>query len=135
MMRSRNVCLLILISLVVACGSNPHTPRGNSVGADRIDESNRAAEWLLAHTKDGKRTEDLPRGLLPKGALKYCVGKQKVVAFEFPSEPIDLNPVYIFVAADVPDPENAIKELLDENPSWHGTKKLEEPGWYLAHGI
>ncbi len=132
----RIACIFILVGLFVACGSNPHRPRDNSVGQDRIEQFNRAAEWVLAHTVSGTLSMELPKELKPDGCIRvHVANKGRAVAFEFPSEPIDSNPIYIFVAASEPAPGDVVEQFVRDNTHWHGQRKLDEPGWYLAYGL
>ena len=75
----------------------------------------------------------LPPALRLKNLLAVYVG-HKVYALEFPSIPIDSNPIYVYVDESVPDPETVARAFAAEHMDWLFQHKLDEPGWYYVYG-
>jgi hypothetical protein len=108
-------------------------PKGNAIG-DRHRDFMR----VIAHAKT-LQPGSYPRSRLPdelqlKGLLWVHVDARKAYALEFPSHPIDSNPIYIFVDESVPDPEGVIRAMCQDHRVWHTLKKLDELSWYFVFG-
>jgi hypothetical protein len=139
MSSSRYLIMLMLLFAAVACGcgggGNVNAPRGNSVGSDRIDGFAKVIEFARTLPEGEHYASDLPHETQLKNLLSVYVGNGKVFALEFPSVPIDSNPIYIFVDGSVPNPDTVAGEFCRKNSVWHGLKKLDEPGWYFVFGL
>src|SRR4051794_19636674 len=133
-MRSR-LAVLVVSALSVACGGcgNVNAPRGNKIGERHADFMR-----VVAHAKTLRRgrhdCSTLPPELRIKNLLAVHVGSRKVYALEFPSTPMDCNPIYVFVEEGVPDPEGAARGMCGEQVGWYFSRRLDEPGWYYASG-
>lgn len=114
-------------------GGNVNTPQRNAIG-DRHAHFMR----VVAHAKTlppGRHPyTELPPELRLKNLLTVHVDPRKAYALEFPSHPIDSNPIYVFVEEGVPDPEGVVRAMCSERGAWHFSRQLDEPGWYYAHG-
>ncbi len=129
-------CLIAVVAaLFVACGGgggNVNAPRGNAIGGRHTDFMR-----VIAHAKTlpaGMHdASTLPPGLQIKNLLAVYVDGRKACALEFPSQPIDSNPIYVYVEEGVPDPEDVARAMCSEH-GWGFAQRLDDPGWYYAHG-
>jgi hypothetical protein len=130
--------LLVAFGAILAAGcggggGNVNAPRGNAIG-DRHHDFMR----VIAHAKTLPPGDYTPANLPPelrlKNLLTLYVGRPGVYALEFPSHPIDSDPIYVFVEEGVPDPEGAVRALCRDHAAWRFGRKLDEPGWYYLHG-
>jgi hypothetical protein len=81
----------------------------------------------------GYDSADLPPELRLKNLLMVYVGSRRAYALEFPSVPIDSNPIYIFVDQETPDRESVARALCTDH-GWKFEMKLDEQGWFYACG-
>jgi hypothetical protein len=133
-MRSR-FAVVVGSALFVACGGgggNVNAPQGNKIGERHADSMR-----VVAHAKTlppGRHNcSTLPPELQIKNLLAVHVDSRKVYALEFPSIPIDRNPVYVFVEEGVPDAEGTVRGMCREE-GWVFERRLDEPRWYFVYG-
>ncbi len=126
---------VLFTSLACGGGGNGNAPGGNSVGADRIGDFKKVIDHARTLPEGQHYALDLPPDMRINNLLSVHVGKEKVFALEFPSHPIDSNPIYIFVDESVPNPDAVVAEFCQAHTAWHQLKKLVEPGWYFAFGV
>lgn len=112
---------------------NVNNPVNGSIGADRIDGFKKVVEhaWTLPNGRH--RAVDLPNDLQIKNLLAIHVQKGRYCALEFPSHPLDSDPVFVFVHESVDKPDLAAQDICTEH-HWHFSQKLFDPRWYFAYG-
>jgi hypothetical protein len=129
-------CLVVVVAaLFVACGGgggNVNAPRGNSIG-DRYPDFMRVVAYAKTMPIGMHYSSTLPPGLQIKNLLTVYVDGRNAYALEFPSVPIDSNPIYVYVEDGVPDPEGVVRAMCSDH-GWGFAQRLDEPGWYYAHG-
>jgi hypothetical protein len=76
---------------------------------------------------------DVPAEVRPRGLLMVYVDGRGSCALEFISEPIDLNPAFVYVGCDTPDPEAVAREVCRKAGLTY-RNAFKEPGWYRATG-
>lgn len=75
----------------------------------------------------------LPAELRAPRLLEIRVVEGKGCSLEFSSKlTIDLDPAYVFVEGDPPDPEAVAREICEGSLSYR--HKLSEKGWHYATG-
>ena len=77
---------------------------------------------------------DVPADARPRGLLAVYVDGRGAYALEFASEAtVDLNPAFVFVGFDAPDPEAVAREVCGKAALTY-RNAFKEPGWYRATG-
>jgi hypothetical protein len=135
--RKSACCLVAVVApLFVACGGgggNVNAPRGNAIG-DRYPDFMRVVAHAKTLPTGMHYASTLPPELQIKNLLAVYVDARGAYALEFPSIPIDSNPIYVFVEEGAPDPEGVVRAMCSEHGAWHFARKLDEPGWYYVYG-
>lgn len=134
----RVVVLAGAIAVVCGCapaggGGNVNAPKGNAIG-DRHADFMRVVAHARTLPPGEHSSSDLPPELRIKNLITVHVGDGRVYALEFPSIPIDSDPIYVFVDAAAPDPEALVRAWCAKKPVWQFSRKLDEPGWYYVNG-
>jgi hypothetical protein len=132
--RKAGCCLATLLTvLFAACGGggNVNYPRGNAIGERHTDFMRVVARAKTLSVGRHDRST-LPADMWIKNLKAVYVDKRKAYALEFPSEPIDCNPIFVFVEEGVPDPEAVVRAMCADHGNWRFSRRLDEPGWYFV---
>ena len=129
--------IVAVMAPVVGCegGGNVNRPRGNAIG-DRHADFMRVVAHARTLPAGDHSALNLPPDVQIKNLLAVHVEPGKVYALEFPSHPIDSNPIYVFVEPGISDtdPEAVARAIVAEHGSWSFRRRLDEPGWYYVAG-
>jgi hypothetical protein len=120
------------VLMAVVCGCSP--PGGGNAIGDRHGDFMR----VVAHAKtlpEGMHDyTSLPSELQLKNLVRVYVDKRKAYALEFPSHPIDSNPIFVFVDDSALNPEGVVRAMCAEKGAWRFSRKLDEAGWFYVNG-
>jgi hypothetical protein len=126
--------IAVLLPIACAgCGINVNRPSGNAIGSRHRDFMRVVAYAKTLPVGMYERSTFPPEARI-KNLLAIYVDRRKAYALEFPSEPIDSNPIYVYVEEDVPDPESVVRSMCDDKGGWRFARKLDERGWYYVYG-
>jgi hypothetical protein len=126
----------MVAGMSVSCLGHPpnvNAPDGNSI-VDRYEDFMKVVAHARTMHAGAYSWRALPPELQLKNLLTVYVDRRKVYALEFPSHPVDSNPIYVFVDEDVPDPEGVVRAVCSDHQIWRLARKLDEKGWYLVYG-
>ena len=100
--------------LFVSCGggeSNVNAPKGSAIG-DRYQDFMKVVAHAKTLPAGSYDSPDLPPELRLKNLIQVYVDRRRAYALEFPSIPIDSNPIYIFVDQETPDLEGVARACV-----------------------
>jgi hypothetical protein len=128
--RAGPTCVIAACVAVALSGcSDPHTTVGR-----RLPELQRVIAHLEGKPEGRYPASDLPAEIRPHRFLTVYVDGRGAYALEFSSEvTVDLNPAFVFVGFDTPDPEAVAREVCGKAALSY-RNACKEPGWHRATG-
>jgi hypothetical protein len=130
------LCRVMPATVLAACAavalpgcSDPEKAVGN-----RLPQLQKVVAAVQGKPEGRYSATDVPAEARPRGLLKVYVDGRGAYALEFASEvTIDLNPAFVFVGFDTPDPEAVAREVCGKAALTY-RNPFKEPGWYRATG-
>lgn len=121
--------IVAVLPLVFGGCSDPDVAVGR-----RLSELEKVVAAVRDKPEGRYSAADVPADVRPRRLLGVYVGARGAVALVFASQTtVDLNPAFVFVGFDTPDPEAAAREVCKKAALAY-RNPFEEPGWYRATG-
>ena len=128
--RAGPACVIAACVVVALAGcSDPETTVGR-----RLPELQKVVTHVQGKPEGRYSASDLPAEARPRGLLKVYVDDRGAYVLEFSSAAtVDLNPAFVYVGFDTPDPEGVAREVCGKAALTY-RNPFKEPGWYRATG-
>ena len=122
--------VLVASCLVVLTGcSDPDKEVGR-----RLSDLMKVVAHMEGKPEGRYSAADVPAEIRPRGLLRVYADGRGAYALEFSSKvTIDLNPAFVYVGFDTPDPEAVAREVCGKAALIY-RNAFKEPGWYHATG-